>query len=42
MKFTFNRIVASFFAATVSLSVTAEDIELYVNHNVETDENPVL
>ena len=40
MKLTFNRIVASFFAATVSLSVTAEDIELYVNHNVETDENP--
>ena len=40
MKLTFNRIVASFFAVTVSLSVTAEDIELYVNHNVETDENP--
>ncbi|MDC9497619.1 MULTISPECIES: pilus assembly protein [unclassified Pseudoalteromonas] len=40
MKLTFNRIVASFFAATVSLSVTAEDIELYVNHNVETDEKP--
>ncbi|KPZ52635.1 pilus assembly protein [Pseudoalteromonas sp. P1-25] len=40
MKLNFNRIVASFVAATVSLSVTAEDIELYVNHNVETDENP--
>jgi len=40
MKFKFNCIVASFFAATFSLSVTAEDIELYVNHNVETDENP--
>ncbi|BED89467.1 type IV pili system adhesin PilY [Pseudoalteromonas sp. MM1] len=40
MKLTFNRIVASFFAASISLSVTAEDIELYVNHNVETDENP--
>ncbi|TMO74247.1 pilin biogenesis protein [Pseudoalteromonas sp. S3785] len=40
MKLNFNRIVASFVAATISLSVTAEDIELYVNHNVETDENP--
>lgn len=40
MKFKFNRVVASFIAATISLSVFAEDIELYVNHNVETDENP--
>lgn len=40
MKFKFNCVVASFIAATISLSVTAEDIELYVNHNVETDEKP--
>ena len=40
MKFRIKTIAASLFGAGISLSVFAEDIELYVNHNVETDEKP--
>jgi type IV pilus assembly protein PilY1 len=36
----FKKVFASFLCSIVSLSVIAEDIELYVNHNVETDEKP--
>ncbi|MBQ4857132.1 PilC/PilY family type IV pilus protein [Pseudoalteromonas sp. MMG007] len=36
----FNKVFASLIGLTLTASVTAEDIELYVNHDVETDENP--
>ncbi|MBB1289602.1 pilin biogenesis protein [Pseudoalteromonas sp. SR43-6] len=40
MKFKLNKVLASLLGLTISMSVFAEDIELYVNHDVETDENP--
>lgn len=40
MQFKLKKIAALLFGVGISLSVFAEDIELYVNHNVETDENP--
>ncbi|GAA66769.1 pilus assembly protein [Pseudoalteromonas sp. BSi20429] len=40
MKFKLNKVLASLLGLTISVSVFAEDIELYVNHDVETDENP--
>lgn len=40
MKFRLNKVLASLLGLTISMSVFAEDIELYVNHDVETDENP--
>lgn len=40
MKLKLNKVLASLLGLTISMSVFAEDIELYVNHDVETDENP--
>ncbi|MEG3757925.1 PilC/PilY family type IV pilus protein [Pseudoalteromonas carrageenovora] len=40
MKFKFNKVFASLLGLTLSMSAVAEDIELYVNHDVETDEKP--
>ncbi|MBB1345714.1 MULTISPECIES: pilus assembly protein [unclassified Pseudoalteromonas] len=40
MQFKLKKIAALLFGVGISLSVFAEDIELYVNHNVETDEKP--
>ena len=40
MKFKFKKVFASLLGLTLSMSAAAEDIELYVNHDVETDENP--
>ncbi|WP_024603170.1 PilC/PilY family type IV pilus protein, partial [Pseudoalteromonas sp. TB25] len=40
MQFKLKKIAALLFGVGISVSVFAEDIELYVNHNVETDENP--
>ena len=40
MKFKLNKTCAALFGLTISASVYAEDIELYVNHDVETDEKP--
>ncbi|WP_024610213.1 PilC/PilY family type IV pilus protein [Pseudoalteromonas sp. TB64] len=40
MKFKFNKVFASLLGLTLSMSAAAEDIELYVNHDVETDEKP--
>ena len=40
MKFKLNKVLASLLGLTLSASVFAEDIELYVNHDVETDEKP--
>ena len=37
-KMKFKKVFASFLCTIVSLPAIAEDIELYVNHNVETDE----
>jgi type IV pilus assembly protein PilY1 len=36
----FNAVIASLIVLTISMSASAEDIELYVNHNVETKEKP--
>ncbi|WP_409424975.1 pilus assembly protein [Pseudoalteromonas sp. RW-H-Ap-1] len=40
MKLTLNRMLMPIFAILIGMSAHAEDIELYVNHNVETDEKP--
>jgi len=40
MKFKLNKVFASLLGLTLSMSAAAEDIELYVNHDVETDEKP--
>ncbi|MBW4965196.1 pilin biogenesis protein [Pseudoalteromonas sp. CR1] len=40
MSFKLNKVLAAFLGLAVSATASAEDIELYVNHNVETDENP--
>lgn len=40
MKFKLNAVIASLMGLTISMTATAEDIELYVNHNVETNEKP--
>ncbi|WP_350551037.1 PilC/PilY family type IV pilus protein [Pseudoalteromonas sp. 120-MNA-CIBAN-0494] len=40
MKFKLNAVLASLVGLAISMSVIAEDIELYVNYNVETKEKP--
>ena len=35
-----NKVLASLIGITLSSYVAAEDIELYVNHNVQTNEKP--
>jgi type IV pilus assembly protein PilY1 len=40
MKLTLKRVLISIFCVLISLSANGEDIELYVNHNVETNEKP--
>lgn len=40
MIFKLNKVLAALLGLAVSATASAEDIELYVNHNVETDENP--
>ncbi|MEL0640884.1 PilC/PilY family type IV pilus protein [Pseudoalteromonas aliena] len=40
MKFKLHILLASLIGLTTSTPLVAEDIELYVNHNVETDEKP--
>jgi len=40
MRFKLNKVFASLLGLTLSMSAVAEDIELYVNHDVETDEKP--
>jgi type IV pilus assembly protein PilY1 len=40
MKLTLKRVLISIFSVLISLSANGEDIELYVNHNVETNEKP--
>ena len=40
MNFKLNKVLAALLGLAVSATASAEDIELYVNHNVETDENP--
>lgn len=40
MKLTTNKVLAPLAGLTLSCSVFAEDIELYVNHNVEITEKP--
>ncbi|MBH0021973.1 pilin biogenesis protein [Pseudoalteromonas sp. SWXJ133] len=40
MNYKLNKVLAGLLGIVVSLAASAEDIELYVNHNVETDEKP--
>ena len=40
MKFKLNKVLASLLGLTISASVYAEDIELYVNHDVDVEEKP--
>ena len=40
MKFTFRNIFALILGCTIALPVIAEDIELYVNRDIELDEKP--
>jgi type IV pilus assembly protein PilY1 len=40
MKFKLNKVLAGVMGLTISMSTAAEDIELYVNHNVQTNEKP--
>jgi len=40
MKFTFKNIFALILGCTIALPVMAEDIELYVNRDIELDEKP--
>ena len=40
MNFKLNKVLAALLGLAVSATASAEDIELYVNYNVETDENP--
>ena len=40
MKFKLNIVLASLVGLAISMSVIAEDIELYVNYDVETNEKP--
>ena len=40
MKFKLNKVLASLLGLTISMSVFAEDIELYVNHDVDVEEKP--
>ncbi|TMO23752.1 PilC/PilY family type IV pilus protein [Pseudoalteromonas sp. S4741] len=40
MKFKLIVVIASLMSLTINMSASAEDIELYVNHNVDTNEKP--
>lgn len=40
MKLKLNKVLASLLGLTISASVYAEDIELYVNHDVDVEEKP--
>ncbi len=40
MKFKLIVVIASLMSLTINMSASAEDIELYVNHDVETNEKP--
>ena len=40
MRFKLNKLFAASLGLTMSVPATAEDIELYVNHNINVDEKP--
>ena len=40
MKLILNKALISLIGIMLSMSAGAEDIELYVNHNVQTNEKP--